>query len=275
MAEPSETSRPGPRAVAEDSWDERPPSSAVDGRPASPPSRRLWIAVLGVLMGLGAIVAVPFALSSQPKVEPEAAPGQLPTELDMPSSEFVPDSVLTTPPQATMPTGHVATPVPTTAPVPNPPPPNTTEPRAKSATTPPTLPAPPPLTIEAESGVVTGSAWNWDGYPTTASGGWIVRNLGNWGGTPGTLTVNEIVFPTTGTYTLTIYFVHPNGEVNRSALVTVSGVPSVTVNFTAPSPDCCYTQAVTINVPAGTHSIKFENPTDHAPSVDKIVITRS
>ena len=272
VPELTEISRPGPLVDAEDSWDEPPPSSAVDGRSGRPPSRRLWIAVLGVLMGLGAIVAVPFALSSKPSTETEAAPNQLPTELDVPPSGFVPDPVLTTPLPATMPTGHVATPVPTTARIPNPPPNTTQAAQANSATTPPAPFA--PLTVEAESGVVTGSAWVWDGYPTTASGGLIVRNLGNWGGTPGTVTLNEIVFPTSATYLLTIYFVHPNGEVNRSALVTVSDVPSVTVNFTAPSADCCFTQTVTINVPAGAHSIKFDNPTDHAPSLDKIVISR-
>jgi hypothetical protein len=129
------------------------------------------------------------------------------------------------------------------------------------------------LTIEAETGQLTGSAWVWDGYPN-ASGGLIVRNLGNWGGTPGTLTLNEIVFPNEANYTITIHFVHPNGETNRSARVTVSGVPTVTVNFTAPDSSCCFTQAFTINIPAGTRSIKFENPETHSPSIDNVVITR-
>jgi hypothetical protein len=223
----------------------------AEGRRDAQPSRRLWIAVVGVLMGLGAIVAVPFALSSERKADPETAPDQLPTELDVPQSGFVPDPVVAVPPAAppaaTMPTGHAATPVP-----------------------------PPfkPLTIEAESGVVTGSAWKWDGYPA-ASGGWIVRNLGNWGGAPGILTLNGIVFPNTASYTFAISFVHPNGEQTRSAQVTVSGVPAKTVNFTASGSDCCATQAVTMKVPAGSHSITIENPTGHAPSIDRIVITRT
>jgi hypothetical protein len=274
MTATAEFARLGPVAVAEDSWDEPPPPIAAGGRHIGPPSRRLWFAVVGVLMGLGAIAAVPFALSSQPQNSSRAAPDELPTELDVPPSGFVP-GLATATTAVPMPTGQAATPAPTL---------QTTQAQvtvnsASSSTQPaqPTTPAAPPpfapLTIEAESGQLAGSAWVWNGYPN-ASGGLIVRNLGNWGGTPGTLTLSGVVFPNQATYTITIYFVHPNGEVNRSAVVTVSGVPSVTVNFTAPNSECCFTQPVSMTIPAGTRSITFENPTSHAPSIDKIVITR-
>jgi hypothetical protein len=236
----------------------------------------VWLAVVGVLVGLGANAAVPFALSSQREDAPKAAPNQLPTEIDLPPSGFVPDPILSTS-EVPLSTGQAATPAPT-------PKPTQAQVAANATIGPPSMqaeqaspPAPPPpfepLTLEAESGQTSGSAWTWDGYPT-ASGGLIVRNLGNWGGTPGTVTLNNIVFPNQANYTITIYFVHPNGETNRSALVTVAGLDGVTVNFTAPDSQCCYTTAVTINIPGGTRSITFDNPTDHAPSIDKIVITR-
>jgi hypothetical protein len=53
-----------------------------------------------------------------------------------------------------------------------------------------------PVTFEGENGTLTGSAGIWDGYPN-ASGGRIVRNLGNWGGTPGTLTITGVNIPST------------------------------------------------------------------------------
>src|SRR4029077_9982448 len=97
-------------------------------------------------------------------------------------------------------------------------PPTSTPPRTSSP------PAPPPfapVTFEGENGTLAGSAGIWDGYPN-ASGGRVARNLGNWGGTPGTLTITGVNIPSTGAYTITIYFVHIDGEINRAATVTVS-----------------------------------------------------
>ena len=101
----------------------------------------------------------------------------------------------------------------------------------------------------------------------------LVRNLGNWGGTPGTLTLNGIVFPSDGNYTITIYYVHPDGETNRSARGGLRRRPVVTVNFVGNS-NCCLTTAVSIAIPGGTRSITFSNPISHAPSIDKVIISR-
>jgi hypothetical protein len=263
--------RSGPTVLAEDSWDDSAVPVSGGSRQLRMPSRRVWIAIAAVLVGLGSIAAVPFALTSAPEPAAQAEPSLLPTELDEPPPGFVPASAVATTP-VPMSTGRGATPAPK---------PSSQVPVVVNSsglpTTEPNQPAPPPpfepLTIEAESGDPDGSAWVWDGYPN-ASGGLIVRNLGDWGGTPGTLTLAGIVFPNQADYTITIHFVHPNGEQNRSATVTVSGVPGVTVNFTAPNSNCCYTQAVTINIPAGTRSITVANPTDHSPSIDRIVIVR-
>ena len=269
--------RAGPTAIAEDSWnDSALPVLAgvgIGGRHVRASSRRVWVVVVAVLIGLGAIAAVPFVLTAGPEPAPQAVPDQLPTELDEPPAGFVPEPIVVISPEP-LSTGRAATPKPTSTRTPTA---NATQ-AAQTTPNPPAPPPPPPfttLTIEAESGQLTGSAWVSDGYSATASGGLIVRNLGNWGGTPGTLTLNEIVFPNQANYTVTIHFVHPNGETNRTAQVTVSGVATVTVNFTAQNNGCCFAQAVTINIPAGTRSIRFENPTGHAPSIDKVVITRT
>ena len=111
-------------------------------------------------------------------------------------------------------------------------------------------------------------------YPG-ASGGRIIQNIGDWGRPPGpgTLTFNQVAVPSTGTYTITIYYVHPNNEPDRQAIVSVSGTQPVTVDFAGNS-TCCLTKEVTITMTAGEHTIMISNPTAHAPSVDKIVISR-
>jgi hypothetical protein len=270
--------RVGPTAVAEDSWDDPAlpvlAGVGIGGRHVRASSRRVWVVVVAVLIGLGAIAAVPFVLNAGPqRAAPQAVPDQLPTELDEPPAGFVPEPIVVKSPEP-LSTGRAATPKPTPTQTPT----ANANQAAQTTTEPPAPPPPPPfttLTIEAEGGQLTGSAWVSDGYSATASGGLIVRNLGNWGGTPGTLTLNGIVFPNQANYTITIHFVHPNGEANRTARVTVSEVPTVMVNFTAQNNGCCFAQAAIINIPAGTRSIRFENPTGHAPSIDKVVITRT
>ena len=63
--------------------------------------------------------------------------------------------------------------------------------------------------MEAEGGALGGGAGVLTGYPNT-SGGRIVYNLGAWDDDdpPGTLTLNGIVFPHQGNYTITVHYVH-------------------------------------------------------------------
>jgi hypothetical protein len=277
----SDVVRPGPTAFAEDSWDDTPEpvpdASSLAGRRAQMPSRRTWVVLVAVLIGLGAVAAVPFVLSSQPKAPLAAPPDGSPTALDELPPGFVPDPSFA---QSTAPlaVGGSATPAPSQSPSQSPSPSQGQAANPTTESTTGSVDAPPfePLTIEAETGTTTGIAHIWEGYPN-ASGGNMVRNLGNWDhpSGPGTLTLNEIVFPNDAEYTFTIYFAHPNDEDDRSALVTVLGLDGVWVNFTAVGPDCCYVTAVTIAVSAGTRSITFSNETGHSPSIDVVVITRA
>ena len=111
-------------------------------------------------------------------------------------------------------------------------------------------------------------------YPG-ASGGRIIQNIGAWGRPPGpgTLTFNHVAVPSTGTYTITIFYVHPNNEPDRQAIVSVSGIEPITVDFVGNSA-CCLTKAVNVTMTVGEHTIMISNPTAHAPSIDKIVISR-
>jgi hypothetical protein len=112
-----------------------------------------------------------------------------------------------------------------------------------------------------------------DGYPG-ASGGRIVRNIGDWSGsrTAGWLRFNGVAAPVTGTYLLTFFSVHLDGEAVRTAVVTVSDSPPVTVSVSGGA-TCCTATGLRVTLRQGVNTVTFTNPTGHAPSIDKIVIS--
>jgi hypothetical protein len=152
----------------------------------------------------------------------------------------------------------------------------TAQPTSAAPTTGPSsvrLPPFKPITIEAESGTVGGSAKVVRN--NRASGKHIVQQLGNWGsGAPGTLTVVTGVVPAAGTYAMTISYLHTNSEPTRSAIITVNSVALPASTFTATDGGCCFTLTIGLTLRAGTNTIIFSNPTDHAPGLDKFVISR-
>ena len=93
-----------------------------------------------------------------------------------------------------------------------------------------------PLTIEAEAdgNSLIGSARVID-YPN-ASGGRVVRNIGDWqtDAGPGTLRFNNVDVPRSGNYTLAFSYVDIDNEANRTAVIDISGRTGmvVTVNGT-------------------------------------------
>lgn len=136
-----------------------------------------------------------------------------------------------------------------------------------------------PVTYQAEASgnALSGSAWVYD-YPG-ASGGQIVRNLGDWGdsghgrGHDGSLRFDNVSAPSTGTYVLTFWYVHLDGESPRTVVITVTGSAPITVTVSAGS-RCCASKSVRVSLRKGANSITFANPRDHAPSIDKIVISK-
>jgi hypothetical protein len=130
-----------------------------------------------------------------------------------------------------------------------------------------------PLTIEAEAGTntLTGSAAV--GAYANASGGQVVRLIGDWGGThgAGALRFNNVVVPTSGVYALTFYYVNINlNEPTRSVIITASAA-STTLTV-AGGAACCTAQLVWVTLVKGTNAITFANPHGHAPTIDRITI---
>ena len=221
--------------------------------------------LVAVLTGLGAAIGVPFVLSSQPSA-PTAALDESPTELDEPPPGLIPTSTNVQSPTP-MSTGGSATPARSPSP----------SPRLRPPTRRSRAPAPhrrpfEPLTIEAETGMTTGSAHIWDNYLGTSVD--MVRNLGNWGGTPGTLTLNEIVFPNDAEYTITIYFVHPNDETtaaHSSPSPASRPSPSTSLSWTPIAVSSPRSRLPFRRERARSHS---RTRPSHAPSIDKIIISR-
>jgi hypothetical protein len=152
--------------------------------------------------------------------------------------------------------------------------PATTRPRV---VVPPNNPSPTPfrpITIQAEApgNILGGSAWV-QAYPG-ASGGKIVRNIGQWDtpAGPGTLTFPKVTVPANGVYTLTIFYVHLDNEARRTMVITVTGVGSASVTVNGSS-TCCASQAVALPLRKGVNRITFGNPNGHAPSLDKIMVS--
>lgn len=273
--------RSGPVALPADSWDAPPalPDQTALRRRAGRPPTRVLVAVGAVLAALLAAATLPFLLGADTPTAAPAAAG-LPTALDEPLRISADSSAVATTSVSGGPLsgGPVAGgPIASAAAVPPAGP--ASQPGAQTSAAlqpgPPSNPAPAfgPIVFEAESGTRTGSAAIWDGYPS-ASGGQLVRNIGNWGGTPGTLRINNVNIPTNGSYTITIFSVHPDGERNRSATVTVSGNAALNVAFTGDE-NCCQAKVLSnITIAAGTHTITIANPTGHAPSIDRVVISR-
>jgi hypothetical protein len=135
-------------------------------------------------------------------------------------------------------------------------------------------PRPALVTYEAEApgNELGGSAWV-DEYPG-ASGGRIVRNIGAWNGSSrknGVLRFTGVTAPATGTYLLSFFYVHLDGEPVRTAVIEVSGSPPVTVSVSG-SDRCCAIARQRVTLQQGANTVTFSNPDGHAPSLDKIVI---
>jgi hypothetical protein len=133
----------------------------------------------------------------------------------------------------------------------------------------------PPASYEAETqgNTIGGSGWV-TGYPG-ASGGRIVRNLGRWGSSKGDgwLRFNQVTVPEDGSYTVTVYVTHLDGTSARTMHITVVGGASASATVTAGTA-CCAAGTARIGLKRGANSITFGNPKDHAPSIDRIVLSR-
>ncbi|MFI5914512.1 hypothetical protein [Dactylosporangium sp. NPDC051541] len=132
-----------------------------------------------------------------------------------------------------------------------------------------------PVTIEAEAAgnAIGGSAWV-DRYPG-ASGGRIVRNLGDWDDRrgPGILRFEDVSVPATGTYTVTVFHVNIDNEPRRTLVVAVNDEQARSFALRGGS-TCCTASTLRLDLRKGRNTIAFGNPSGHAPSLDRIVVAR-
>ena len=260
VPDPFDAARPGgedpPGRVTVPIVPEAPPVEPVlvegprrPGRHA-PRTGRHWLVVATIAVGLGAAVAVPL-LRSSPPPRPGGAP--VTATSGAAGAPVVPGSDSPSPSPAPSPSQR------------------TTPPPAPASKSP--SPRPAPVTYEAEApGNDLGGTARVDGHPG-ASGGRIVRNIGDWNGSgnDGWLRFNGVVAPVTGTYVLSFFYVHLDGEVVRTAVITVSDGPPVTVPVSGGA-TCCAVARQRVTLRQGANTVTFTNPTGHAPSIDKIVI---
>lgn len=107
---------------------------------------------------------------------------------------------------------------------------------------------------------------------TGASGGTVVRNLGDGSGKKdGALRFNGVTVPTAGTYTLTFHYAQPAGPRAHQMVITVAGAAPVTVAVAA-AEGCCASRSVRVTLRRGANTITFDNPNGPAPAVDRIVV---
>jgi hypothetical protein len=227
-------------------------------RHAGTPTRRRWMVTVAAVVGLSIGVGVPLLRAGHPA--PPAAPALstatgaagAPTAVDpdSPDADASPSPSLgqsTAAPRSAVPSRPVRRP-----------------------------PAPPPVvtTYEAEDpGNSVGGTARVDDYPG-AAGGRIVRNIGNWEGSrrAGWVRFNNVTAPRTGTYLLTFFYVHLDDTPTRTAVIEVSGSAPVSVTVTG-SATCCAAARQQIVLRQGVNSITFTNADDHAPSLDRIVVS--
>jgi hypothetical protein len=267
--------RPGPPPLESDSWDNHlePANEDYQGtRRASRSARWRWLILLVVMLAVAAAVAVPLLLKGStepttgqapvPSDQRDALPAQSSTELgELVSAASSPGAGAT--PKATRtpaPGGGAASSPGATA--------SRTPPRATATGVPSSFV---PVTLQAEDASFT-AAWQKDTSPRCGAGTPIVRT-GRWTnpdmGT-GTLTFTVTV-ATAGTYTMTIYYLITTDGA-RTAEVTVNSAAVAAGSF--PSSSCVTTKALAVTVRQGANAIRFANPNDRGPSIDRIVISK-
>ncbi len=104
------------------------------------------------------------------------------------------------------------------------------------------------------------------------SGGQRVGYIGLNNGNAGTLQFNNVNKNVGGRYTLTIYYLIAGSD-TLVLYISVNGGSAVALNVTqTPNGDTVGTANITISLNAGSNTIKFSNPSNAAPDIDRIVV---
>jgi hypothetical protein len=131
---------------------------------------------------------------------------------------------------------------------------------------------------EAEDNTLSGTAVVMD--DPAASGGQYVAQVGN--GLDNTLQFNHVSVPSSGTYRMVVHFANAEKKgdhqyniqvVDRYAEITVNGRNLQRAYFRNTFSWSAYrTRVIDVDLEAGNNTIKFSNPSAHAPHIDKIEI---
>jgi alpha-galactosidase len=117
---------------------------------------------------------------------------------------------------------------------------------------------------EAENAVLGGSAS--PGYCKLCSGASKAGNLGNGSGT---VTFTNVLVPRDGTYQLEVDYL-TSGP--RSFFLSVNGATATELALDGSTFDAFASTVVAVRLHAGENTIEFNNPSQYAPDLDRIVI---
>jgi hypothetical protein len=135
---------------------------------------------------------------------------------------------------------------------------------------PPSRPSPVLRTtsFEAESAVNTLTGDAHIRAATDASGGEVITDIG--GGEGNALRFNQILAPTGGVYTLSIYYL---SAVDGSLAISIDRAPAASIQF-AGTGDRETVGSLTLRVQLdnGANTIEFGNPFDRGPDIDRITV---
>lgn len=249
---------------------------ADDGTSDEQPRRRLAGTVAVILAGLGLTAGVPVGLVALvPNFDPGPPPDNRTSgSLALPNGPTPAGSPSTGP--STGPTTDPTT-GPTVGPTTGGAGGTSSGTLRSSVSTPSKTPArtqlgPVPYEAEADTTTVGGSAWVYP-YPN-ASGGHLVRNVGDWHSRrgPGWLRFNAVAVPVDGTYALTIHAAHLDGEPARTVVIATDSGGSHTIVVAAGS-RCCATVTVPVRLRKGANRVTLSNSRGRAPAIDRIVVS--
>jgi hypothetical protein len=128
---------------------------------------------------------------------------------------------------------------------------------------------PPPTwsAYEAELASFSGSASV--SYCGNCSGG---SSAGNIGGTGSTVTFTNVAVPSAGTYEMEIDYMTSG---SRSFFISVNGGANSELDLNGSSFGLPVSTVVPVTLQAGTNTIQFGNPTNYAPNLDRIAISKT
>ncbi|MGO8766016.1 MAG: RICIN domain-containing protein [Limisphaerales bacterium] len=99
------------------------------------------------------------------------------------------------------------------------------------------------------------------------SAGLIVGYVGE----GGTLTFNNVMAPTSGTYNVTFFY--ENGDPSRNADISINGGSATALAFvTSGGWNVLASETITVPLQPGSNSIAISNPTAYAPNFDSLVV---